>query len=572
MSTANQMTPVDYEGFKAALRIVMQNDPRFKDFDFEGSGLSSILKLLASNSSTEALNTHFALGESHVSTAEVLSNVQALVTAASGYVPQSKRAAYVYADLVVTPPSPGTPQPSLTLPVTFTAMGLAEGISFNFMPVTPITVPLNSGKYTFNNVKMLQGDLITSTFVNSGTAIQSFEIPNKDLDISTIEVTVRKSVSDYTSQVFEVFHSAFQLGKESALFFLSMNRRGFYQIEFGDGSFSKSLEDGNIIYVKYMSTSGVAGNNVQTLTPTSQVGPYGDVSLTIQGPSKGAVEAETIQSIQKRSAISYGMDGVAVATEEYGAKLRLLYPANEITQWGGDENQPPKPGFVMLCTYPSLTEPEKQAGEEWLKKYSVGSILTKIIDSEPYQVFVDLFVGPSTSDTNKLQQLKLDISNKFTELKPSYEKFGSTFDPVIFGDEVKVGVPNVSRVYVSYGLGTQPLKSKRSVTYDFHREIEIGSFSVTVTNLDEFDSIKESSDGRFYAYKGEELVVEIQATASRSEGLITLSDIAGYSKTVEETEFGFAKAMPGGQDLAVTIQRNEILNLTLNSLVVGGAS
>lgn len=550
----------------------MQNDPRFKDYDFEGSGLSSILKLLSSNSSTEALNTHFALGESHVSTSEVLSNVQALVTASSGYVPQSKRAAYVYADLVVTPPSPGTPQPSLTLPVTFTAMGLAEGISFNFMPVVPLTVPLTAGVYTFNNVKMLQGDLITSTFVNSGTAIQSFEIPNKDVDISTIEVTVRNSVSDYTSQVFEVFHSAFQLGKESALFFLSMNRRGFYQIEFGDGTFSKALADGNIIYVKYMSTAGVAGNNVQTLTPTSQVGPYGDISLTIQGPSKGAVEAEDIRSIQRRSAISYGMDGVAVATEEYGEKLQLLYPANEITQWGGDENVPPKPGFVMLCTYPSLTDPEKQAGEEWLKKYSVGSILTKIIDSEPYQLFIDLFVGPSTSDANKIQQLKQDITNRFAELKPSYEKFDSTFDPVIFGDEMKTGVVNVSRVYVRYGLGTQPLKSKRSVTFDFHREIEPGSFSVMITNLPEFDSVKESADGRFYTYKGETLVVEIQSTANHMEGTVTLSDITGYSQTVEEMEFGFARALPGGQDLAVTIQRNEILDLNLNSIEVGSAS
>lgn len=572
MSSANQITPVDYEGFKEALRIVMQNDPRFKDYDFEGSGLSSILKLLSSNSSTEALNTHFALGESHISTAEVLSNVQALVTAASGYVPQSKRAAYVYADLVVIPPSPGTPQPSLTLPVTFTAMGLAEGISFNFMPTVPTTVPLAGGAYTFNNVKMLQGDLITSTFVNSGSAVQSFEIPNKDLDISTIEVTVRNSVSDYTSQVFEVFHSAFQLGKDNALFYLSMNRRGFYQIEFGDGIFSKALADGNIIYVKYMSTSGVAGNNVQTLTPTSQVGPYGDITMAIQGPSKGAVEAEGIRSIQRRSAISYGMDGVAVATEEYGAKLQELYPANEITQWGGDENQPPKPGYVMLCTFPSLTDPEKQAGEEWLKKYSVGSILTKIIDSEPYQLFIDLFVGPTTSNANKIQQLKQDISNRFSELKPSYEKFNITFDPVIFGNEMMTGVANVSRVYVSYGLGTQPLKSKRSVTFDFHREIELGSFVVLISNLTEFDSIKESTDGRFFAYKGETLVTEIQASTDLASGLVTLNDITGYSKAVEEMDFGFAKARPGGQDLAVTIQRNEILNLILNSVVVGSAS
>lgn len=570
MSSANQITPVDYEGFKESLRIIMQNDPRFKDYDFEGSGLSSILKLLASNSSTEALNTHFALGESHVSASEILANVQALVTAASGYVPQSKRAAYVYADLVVTPPVSGTPLTSLTLPVTFTSMGLAEGISFNFMPDVEVTVPLASGKYTFTNVKLLQGDLITSTFVNSGTAIQSFEIPNRDIDISTIEVVVRKSVSDYTSQTYEVFHSAFQLGKENALFFLSMNRRGFYQIEFGDGSYSKALADGNIIYVKYMSTAGVAGNNVQTLTPTSQVGPYGDVTLTTQSASKGGVEAEDIRSIQKRSAISYGMDGVAVATAEYGEKLKLLYPANEITQWGGEENQPPKPGFVMLCTYPALSEPEKQAGVEWLAKYSVGSILTKIIDSEPYQLFLDLFVGPTTSDSNKIQQLKLDINNKFGELKPSYEKFNITFDPVVFGDQMKDGVPNVDRIYVTYTLGTQPLKSKRSVTYDFHREITVGSFSVVVTDLDEFDSIRESADGLFYAYKGETLVTEIQATARRVDGMITLSDITGFSKPVEDIGFGFAKAAPGGKDMVVTIERNEILNLNLNSVAIGG--
>lgn len=565
MADTTTITATDYEGYKSGLRVLFQNDPRFKDFDFEGSGLSAILKLLASNSSTQAANSHLVLGESHVSTSQILGNVQALVTATSGYVPDSPHSSYVYGTIEVTPTDPQTAPATITMPVTATFLGVSDGVSYTFTPQDAANADLVDGVYRFENIKLVEGERVVNTFVQSGTSIQQYVIANKSIDIESLSVTVRDSLSSYTTNVFERFHSSFQLGSESSLFFVSMNRKGQYLIEFGDGSFSKSLIDGNIIYASYISTSGSAANGVSSLTPTSEIGGFGNVSITIDAASRNGSDAEDIESIQKRSAIGYGMDGVAVATEEYGQKLKSLYPAHEITQWGGDEHVPQKPGFVILCVYPDLTDNEKIEGVNYLKKYSVGSILTQIVDSQSFYLYLDIFVGTSTTDSTKLQRIIAGIHTEVAAIADDYDKFNITFEPYSIETRLKSVSLLIDRVYMDYTMGAESFSNKRSVEFHFHREVEPGTFTVSVSGSPDFDRISDVN-GSFYTLKNGRQVTELKFIGDYSTGDI---EFELEKDVISAVEFGIGTISPGGEDRQVSTLRNEIMKISLNSVKEG---
>lgn len=555
---SENFTPVDYEALKQVLRLKMKSDPRFKDYDFEGSGLSAIIKMLSSMASSQNLNSHFVLGESHFSTSDILGNVQALVTASNGYVPASQTSSRGVVTIEVTPPTGVTPPATLTVPLTFTALGLQNGKSYRFTPYQEKTVPLLSGKYTFTDVIMVEGELVTNTFVQSGTAVSYFTIPNKAVDINTISVVVRESAAVVTNKNFERFHSAFQLGPESELFYLSMDRDGYYRVNFGDGHFSKSLVDGNVVYVTYKSSSGESSNGISTLTAASEIGGFSDVKVTVTTNTSGGTAQEGIDSIQRNAAMAYGMDGVAVATQEYGLKLKELYPSLKITQWDGSDNNPPKPGFVILSTHPSLSSAEKQAGVDWLKKYSVGSIMTQIVDSTNFEVVCTLYFVSSFTDASRLDSQKKEIEAFCLNYSNDMSSFGNTFEPNTFEELLKATVSGIDRCYVSYKMGAVGVPSKKSISFDFHRQIETNTFTVSVFGVDSIDTISQVSGELIGSKSG---VKKTSFSGSFTDGVLTINDLDTLVHTGAIT-FGVGYASPGGIDKQVSSGRNELLQLS----------
>lgn len=553
---SENFTPVEYEALKQALRIKMKSDPRFKDYDFEGSGLSAILKMLSSMGSSQNLNSHFVLGESHISTSDILGNVQALVTASNGYVPASQTSSRGVVTIEVTPTVGVTPPASLTLPLTFTAIGLQDGKSYRFTPSEEITAPLVSGKYVFENVIMVEGELVTNTFVQNGSALAYFTIPNKAVDINTIVVSVRESVAVATLEQFTRFHSAFQLGAAASLFYLSMDRNGYYRVNFGDSHFSKALDDGNIVYVTYKSSNGELSNGVTSLTAASEIGGFSDVTISLSGPTTGGAPQETKESIQQNSSLAYGMDGVAVATQEYGLKLKELYPAYRVTQWDGSDNIPPKPGFVILSTYPSLTQSEKNAGIEWLRKYSVGSILTQIVDSKVFEVRASLFYVSDFTDESKKVAQRNEIKSFCLNYSEQLKMFNASFEPNAFEEALKASVGSINRCYISYVMGAEGTPSKKSVSFDFHRQLDISTFTVNVDDNSSIDAISFSG-GEMVGTKDGVVVATFSYT--NSSGLLTLNGL----ESLEGSTFGVGYAQPAGEDMQVTSGRDELLDLII---------
>ena len=75
MATTVQNTQLDFDAVKNSLKAFFQEKGEFADFDFEASGLSNVLDVLAYNTHYNALTANFALNEAFLTTAQLRSSV-----------------------------------------------------------------------------------------------------------------------------------------------------------------------------------------------------------------------------------------------------------------------------------------------------------------------------------------------------------------------------------------------------------------------------------------------------------------------------------------------------------------
>ena len=91
-TTTVKSTALDFDSIKNNLKTFLANKDEFKDYNFEASGLSNILDVLAYNTHFNGLIANFALNESFISTAQLRSSIVSLAEGI-GYVPDSKTSA-----------------------------------------------------------------------------------------------------------------------------------------------------------------------------------------------------------------------------------------------------------------------------------------------------------------------------------------------------------------------------------------------------------------------------------------------------------------------------------------------
>ena len=92
MATNITTTQLDFNNIKTSLKTFLAAKPEFKDYNFEGSGLSNILDVLAYNTHYNGLLANFALNESFLNTAQLRSSIVSHAQTL-GYAPRSATSA-----------------------------------------------------------------------------------------------------------------------------------------------------------------------------------------------------------------------------------------------------------------------------------------------------------------------------------------------------------------------------------------------------------------------------------------------------------------------------------------------
>lgn len=252
------VTELDFETIKTNLKQFLQSQQLFLDYNFEGSALSILVDLLAYNTYYNSFYYNMMANELFIDSAQIrnslLSHAKAL-----NYLPTSKRASTANVNVVVTPPG-GNTQSVLTMDrFTEFQSEAIDGVNYTFVNNGAQTVYKENGTFTFVNLLLKAGapQVATFTYDSLTNPSSQFDIPNDDIDTSTLLVTVQTSSLNTASEVYTLSTDITSSTTTSAVYYLSPIADNKYRLSFGDGSISKALSNGNIIITTYLTTQGL---------------------------------------------------------------------------------------------------------------------------------------------------------------------------------------------------------------------------------------------------------------------------------------------------------------------------
>ena len=356
-----RLAELDFDEIKVNLKQFLtnyrdkDNNLIFKDYDFEASSLNILIDLLSYNTHYNAYLANMVANEMFLDSA-VKRESAVSIAKHLGYTPLSYKSARAKLTFTAVPLDNPT---SLTLPRFSPFTTQINTTQYTFVNLDPITIKPIDGIYTFSDVEIVEGEpLIYSYRVDLSGPGEKYTIPNKNVDTSTIRVTVQNSFTDLTTQTYSLAESLASITGTSKVYFLEENPSGFFEVFFGDNVIGRKLISGNLVKIEYLVSNGdqcnVSGAISQTFTLGAKIGGVtlaAPVTSTIN--SSGGDTGDTIDEIKFKAPRFLSSFNRAVTASDYKALIEANYPLIEsVSVWGGEENDPPKYGKVIISLKP----------------------------------------------------------------------------------------------------------------------------------------------------------------------------------------------------------------------------
>ena len=486
MAAANsglQITNLDFSSIKSSLKTFLSQQDTLKDYNFDGSALSVLVDLLAYNTQYNAYYLNMIANEMFLDSA-ILRNSVVSHAKMLNYTPKSAVAPKATINLIVDDVTTSV----LTLPKFTEFISEAiDGINYTFVTTDATTVNVTSNTATFNDILISQGIPSTYSYTVDTTSNpqQIFEIPDTNIDTSTLLVSVQESSSNLTFETYTQVSDYMSLTPTSKVYFLQEGMNSNYQIYFGDNILGKSLINGNIINITYISTNGTSAFGANSFAILSAVGGFSNTVVNPVLPASDGADRESINSIKFTAPKAYAAQGRAVTKEDYVYLIQnnsTNLPIDSVSVWGGEENDPPVYGQIFCAVKPSggytLTPTQKERLiEEVIKPISVLTVTPTIVDPDYtyVQLNTKVLYDPrlTTLNSGQIKQSVISAINTFSD--NTLNTFNSTFktptlittiqnaDPSIITNETNIRIqkkfyPRLSSrttYYLNFGV---PLK------------------------------------------------------------------------------------------------------------------
>jgi len=464
---------LDFDKIKLALKEFMSGQSLFSDYDFEGSGLSVLLDVLAYNTHYNALYTNLAVNESFLDSAVKRNSVVSLAKML-GYTPRSASAAKATINLQVIAPTSNPDFISLPKYSPFTTS--VDGTTYTFYTdreYTAVRTTDDATNYLFSAVDLIEGTPLSFNYtVADGVR---FLIPNTDCDTSTITVKVQESANSNIYNTFNLSSSIADVDPTTNAYFLKEIDDGLYEIVFGDGSIGKAVNNGNVVHIEYFVTSKDAVNGASSFTYGGSSLAGGTGVITVTASAAGGSDKESVDNIKFNAPKFYSARNRAVTTEDYQSLILSQLPETEfVSVWGGEDNVPPIYGKVFVCVKPKNVAKLNDAQKSYvvntiLSSKNMVSISPVMVDPEYIDIGLTVTVYYNEASTTKNYT---DIAGLVKSVISSYDnsylqKFNgvlrySKLTAVIDGADPSI-TNNITRVTIrraltpKYGVSAQYL-------------------------------------------------------------------------------------------------------------------
>lgn len=343
---------LDFDTLKNTFKAYLRSQDRFNDFDFDGSNMSVLLDIMSYNTFHNAFYLNMIGNEMFLDTAQLRDSVVSHAKELN-YTPRSFKSAEANVNIVIE--SSDSMKRSITVPkgTTFTSRFGTKNYTFSTgenIIITDFTLN-TSGTVTFrgSNISLFEGFYVADTFTTSYNSPQRMLLSNKNVDTSSINVTVLEDAGA-TTLTYSRATSLFDLDGTSKVFFIQGAESDSYEIVFGDGVTGRKPKDNSTIYVEYRLSNGELPNGCKSFIPDSTIDGETAIAIETNAPAAGGSVSESIESIKYNAPRHFTTQERAVTTEDYENLLKLNFPEiNTVTAFGGEDLNPPQFGKVFVA-------------------------------------------------------------------------------------------------------------------------------------------------------------------------------------------------------------------------------
>ena len=513
MADRLRVTELDFDAIKQNLKNFLKQQSEFTDYDFDGAGLSILLDILAYNTHYNAYYLNMVANESFLDTAllrdSVVSHAKTL-----GYTPYSTRAPVAIVNFTID--STTTTPATATLPEGYAFLSnQIDSKAYNFVVLNDTTVTKSNTQFFFENLQIFEGQLITYSFIydQGSNPKQVFTLPDTNIDTTTIKVVVNPSSSNTATATYTKVTDVLDISSTSEVFFLQEERDGNFQIYFGNDVVGKALPDGAIVSVTYLVTAGTEANKANNFVATATVvdslnNGLSDFTITPVSAASGGADRESVDNIKFSAAARFSTQNRLVTFKDYETYILNNYPnIDSISVWGGEENEPPIYGKVLISMKPKenyyISEAEKRRIiDEIIKPKAIIAVQAEILDPEFLFILVDVeaqYDARKTTNTEailkeRIRNAIINYSNTFLNKFASKiidSKLETAIDSVdtnaIIGNEIEIKVQKRFEPELN-----TPQSYNIKFNVPLHRGTVADRFSSTEFDIVDSDGIRRS--------------------------------------------------------------------------------
>ena len=595
-SSQINITELDFDAISDNLKAYLKGQEKLKDYNFEGSTMSTLIDLLAYSSHIGAVNTNIAASELFLDSAQIRKNV---VSRAKdlGFTPASEKASSALLDIalnnVVNADGTFPTLSEMTIPRGHVFQTVFDGVSYDFVTTDTNKPTQNSTTFNYSNVEISQGAYMVDSFVYDRQIKNSkFVLSNERVDRSKLSVVVN---SGGVSETYALSTDISTISTTSKVYYTQENEEGYLEIYFGDGVLGNELLDGDIITATYIVVDAEHADGAKTFQQITAVNGYSDSVITTRQNSTGGAEKESIESIKFKANKFFTSQNRLVTLNDYKAKVSEYYPnADAVAVWGGEDNNPPQYGKVFLAIKPKnsdyLTEVEKSEVVRKLNALNMVTVRPEIVNPEIIKILISTTFKYNNNFTTlsrgELEQLVNTTINTYdSENLANFDSIFRHSNLVKDIDETDTSIlSNITNIRLKKATN-MTLNKKIGYTNEFGNAFYhpnnkynadlggiLSSTGFTVTgdsvNTQYFDDDGEGNLRRFYLSGSTRIYSDTTAgTVDYTTGKITINALMVTSTVNTNTTIDFT-VIPDSYDVVAT--RGSLVDISSADVTVKG--
>lgn len=417
-------TNLDFDAITQDLLDSAKSMPEFADYDYEGSAIKLLAKMLARNTYYHAIYANMAVNEEYLSTTQLIGNAR-LRAMDYGYLPKSVSSATAKIALRYNPT--GNPN-TLIIPKYTKFKASKDGVDYYFVTLEENVVTNDNGVY-YKEITVHEGVIVTSSYSHTNEKENIYTLYNDSVDIDKLIVSVKPNAQSTVSNLYDRANKITEVASFSNVYYMQCNSDGKYQFYFGDGILGKKLEIGNVINVTQLISSGADGNGI---TSFSAVGnnafdsvsglSFSPTSIVTSNASESGDNGDDIRNIKFNAPNYFERQDRLVTPFDYRSFIKdNFHDIQSVIAWGGDDNIPPQYGKMIVSAKPksgyALSNIRKDQILSAMEGLKIPAIEPVIIDP------TFIFVNPSIKVNYNPDRTTLDADSLYMKVAATVKDF-----------------------------------------------------------------------------------------------------------------------------------------------------